>query len=72
MIIYLDCRCVLMFNTKIILKNTRKNSLFALNLVKNEEINILSNETIINTNEKSDVLIDKKNNLSHNKTRCLL
>ncbi len=61
-----------MFNIETILKNTRENSLFAPNLVKNKEINILSNENIINTNEKNDVLIDEKNNLNHNETRYLL
>ncbi len=61
-----------MFNTKTILKNTRENSLFAPNLVKNEEIDILSDEDMINTNEENDVLINEKNNLSYNETRCLL
>ncbi len=56
---YLDYRSMSMFNIKIILKNTRKNFLFAFNLMKNKEIDILSDEDIINTNEKSDVLIDE-------------
>ncbi len=72
MIAYLGYRSILMFNIETILKNTRENSLFAPNLVKNKEINILSNENIINTNEKNDVLIDEKNNLNHNETRYLL
>ncbi len=61
-----------MFNIEIILKNTKENSLFALNLVKNKEIDILSNENIIKTNEKNDVLINKKNNLNYDKIRYLL
>jgi len=69
---YLDCRFISIFNTKIIFKNTRKNSLFVFNLIKNKEINILNNENIINTNEKNDISINKKNNLNYNKTRYLL
>jgi len=68
---YLDCRSISIFNIKIIFKNTKKNSLFAFNLVKNKEINILNNKNIINTNKKNNILINKKNNLDYNKT-CYL
>jgi len=37
---------VLIFNTKIILKNTKKNSLFVFNLVKNKEIDCLNKKNI--------------------------
>ncbi len=72
MVVYLGCRSMSMFNIETILKNTRENSLFASNLVKNEEINILSDENMINTNEESDVSIDEENNLDHDETRYLL
>ncbi len=69
---YLGCRPVSMFNTETILKDTREDPLFAPNLVENEEIGILSDEDMMDTDEESDVPTDEENNSGHDETRCLL